>query len=234
MLPYTSIQSDLITTSPLVVLPYTSIQSDLITTSPLVVLPYTSKQSDLSTTPPLVPHFTSHYNQFPVVTNTIVVCGYIYAHKTCCCIESVSAVVKKSNCIYMFTRVHVHALNMYFIWKKYNITWFIRTYVCMYVHTILVLVKFLDLTLIVQTNMFTVHMYICTIYSTYVQYVSQHMREAPGKLARGANPYMVVGTGEGATQVFMLIIADIKRKGYLEGLSREGTFTLPPPLKPYT
>ena len=36
------IQSDLFTTSPLVVLPYTSIQSDLFTTSPLVVLPYTS------------------------------------------------------------------------------------------------------------------------------------------------------------------------------------------------
>ena len=44
------IQSDLFTTSPLVVLPYTSIQSDLFTTSPLVVLPYTSIQSDLFTT----------------------------------------------------------------------------------------------------------------------------------------------------------------------------------------
>ena len=57
-------QSDLITTSPLVVLPYTGIQSDLFTTSPLVVLPYTSIQSNLFTTPPLVPHFPCHYNQF--------------------------------------------------------------------------------------------------------------------------------------------------------------------------
>ena len=44
------IQSDLFTTSPLVVLPYTSIQSDLFTTSSLVVLPYTSIQSDLFVT----------------------------------------------------------------------------------------------------------------------------------------------------------------------------------------
>ena len=57
VLPYISIQSDLFTTSLLVVLPYTSIQSDLSTTSSLVVLPYTSIQSDLSTTSPLVPHF---------------------------------------------------------------------------------------------------------------------------------------------------------------------------------
>ena len=66
------IQSDLFTTSPLVVLPYTSIQSDLFTTSALVVLPYTSIQSDLFTTPPLVVlPFTSiqsdHFTTSPLV-----------------------------------------------------------------------------------------------------------------------------------------------------------------------
>ena len=71
VLPYTSIQSDLFATSPLVVLPYTSIQSYLFTTSPLVVLPYTSIQSDLFTTSPLVPLFPFHYHHFAVLTNTI-------------------------------------------------------------------------------------------------------------------------------------------------------------------
>ena len=59
MLPYTSIQSELFITSPLVVFPYTSIQSDLFTTSPLVVFPYTSIQSDLFTSPLVVLPYTS-------------------------------------------------------------------------------------------------------------------------------------------------------------------------------
>ena len=93
----TSIQSDLFTTSPLVVLPYTSIQSDLFTTSPLVVLPYTSIQSVLFTTPPLV---VLPYTSIGSTTKGDVVkrsdCILVYGSTT------KGGVVKRTDCILVY------------------------------------------------------------------------------------------------------------------------------------